>query len=90
MDANTSAPRPNISFTSSAPAASRFTLRVENGKWTEVALPPEARDSTAQDTKGKAKEGGPLFDLNGRDTNGHTSGGSGASASGPVSGNMGV
>jgi hypothetical protein len=62
LDSNIDAPRPNISFTSSAPVASGSTLRVDKGKGSEVAPPPEAQGSTAQDAKGKAK-GNSLSDL---------------------------
>jgi hypothetical protein len=63
MNPNTDASRPKNSFASLAPVASSSTLRVDKGKGKEPAPSPEVRSYTAQDTKGKAKEVNPMFEL---------------------------
>jgi hypothetical protein len=68
MNANTDTSRPKNSFSSSAPVAS--TLRADKGKGKELAPSPELRIYTGQDTKGKAKEVNPMFELG---THGHSS-----------------
>jgi tetratricopeptide (TPR) repeat protein len=69
MDPNADALRPRNSFAPSTPVASSSTIRVDKGKGKELAPSPEVRSYTAQDTKGKAKEGNPMFELN---THGHS------------------
>ena len=63
MNPNSDASRPKNSLASSAPVASSSTLRVDKGKGKELAPSPEARRYTGQDTKGKAKEVNPVFEL---------------------------
>ena len=63
MNPNTDSSRPKSSFASSAPVASSSTLRVDKGKGKALVPPPGVRNYTAQDTKGKAKEVDPMFEL---------------------------
>ena len=63
MNPNTDSSRPKNSLASSAPVASSSTLRVDKGKGKALAPSPEVRSYIAQDTKGKAKEVDPMFEL---------------------------
>jgi hypothetical protein len=62
MDPNTDAPRQNKDYASPAPGASSST-RTDESKGGEVTPSPKAQGSTAQVTKGKAKEVNALSDL---------------------------